>query len=257
MMLNKTTLMSVFATLVLALTAGANAAGGGGFELHANNDVGNVNSLQRGARNFFNYCAGCHSAKYVRYSRIAQDLDLSEDMVLENFMFGQGKVGDTVGAAMSAEHAQQWFGAVPPDLSLTGRSKGADWIYSFLMAFYADPGRELGVNNLVLEGAAMPHVLADLQGLRGLKKADADHEDDHADEGGHGGGESPFVQLTEGKLTPVEYEEFVRDTVNFLDYIGEPMQMQRRSLGIKVIAYLVLLFVLAYLLKQEFWKDIH
>ena len=256
MMVNKKTLMSVLATVMLALTAGAHAAGGGGFELHANNDVGNINSLQRGARNFFNYCAGCHSAKYVRYSRIAEDLELSEDMVLDNFMFGQGKVGDTVGAAMTAEHAEQWFAAVPPDLSLTGRSKGADWIYSFLMAFYSDPSRELGVNNLVLEGAAMPHVLAELQGLRGLRKADGDHEDGHED-AGHGDDEGPLVQLTEGTLTPVEYEGFVRDTVNFLDYIGEPMQTQRRSLGVKVIAYLVLLFVLAYALKQEFWKDIH
>ncbi len=255
-MVNKTTLISVVATALMALSMGANAAGGGGFALHADNDVGNINSLQRGARNFFNYCAGCHSAKYVRYSRIAEDLELSEDMVLENFMFGQGKVGHTVSAAMTDEHAEQWFGAVPPDLSLTGRSKGADWIYSFLMAFYADPSRELGVNNLVLVGAAMPHVLADLQGLRGLKGADDHHGEDHED-AGHGDDSSPLVQLTEGSLTPVEYEEFVRDTVNFLDYIGEPMQMQRRSLGIKVLAYLVLLFVLAYALKQEFWKDIH
>ncbi|MFK8017589.1 MAG: cytochrome c1 [Gammaproteobacteria bacterium] len=235
------------------LMVNANGAGGAaGVMQHADNDVGNLNSLQRGARNFFNYCAGCHSAKYVRYSRIAEDLELSEDMVFENFMFGQGKVGDTVNAAMTEEHATKWFGAVPPDLSLTGRSKGADWIYSFLMSFYQDESRELGVNNLVLVGAAMPHVLADLQGLRAAEyKTVADSEGHEHEEF------SGFRQVTEGSLSTEEYEEFVRDITNFLDYAGEPMQLERRQLGIKVLAYLTLLFVLAYAMKQEFWKDVH
>ena len=246
-------MQAALATAAVLVMFNANAAGGAaGVMQHADNDVGNVNSLQRGARNFFNYCAGCHSAKYVRYSRIAEDLDLSEDMVLENFMFGQGKVGNTVSVAMQGQNAIDWFGVVPPDLSLTGRSKGADWIYSFLMSFYQDESRELGVNNLVLVGAAMPHVLADLQGLRAPEYKTVTDSEGHDHEEFSG-----FRQVTEGSLSEEEYAEFVRDITNFLDYAAEPMQMERRRLGVKVLAYMVLLFVLAYAMKQEFWKDVH
>ncbi len=234
---------------VPAFAAGGAAAG---VMQHADNDVGNINSLQRGARNFFNYCSGCHSMEYVRYSRIAEDLEIPEDLVLDNFMFGQGKVGDTVQAAMTADNAQQWFGAVPPDLSLTARSKGTDWIYSFLLSFYQDDSRELGVNNLVLAGAAMPHVLADLQGLRKAKYKMVSDGEGHEHEEFEG-----FEQVTAGSLSEDEYKGFVRDIANFLDYAAEPMQNQRRSLGVKVLAYLLLLFVLAYAMKQEFWKDVH
>lgn len=256
--MNKTntrnTLVKILSLAVMcgaAAVAGA-AGGGGGYMQHADNDVGNINSLQRGARNFFNYCAGCHSAKYVRYSRIAEDLELPEDEVLQNFMFGQGKVGDSVRASMTPEHAEQWFGAVPPDLSLTGRAKGADWIYSFLMTFYQDESRELGVNNKVLAGAAMPHVLADLQGIQVPEYETVTDHEGHETEKFKG-----FKKIKDGSLSDAEYAEFVRDITNFLDYAAEPMQMERRSLGIKVIAYLVLLFVLAYAMKQEFWKDVH
>ncbi len=137
-------------------------------------------------------------------------------------------------------------------MSLTGRSKGADWIYSFLMSFYQDQSRPLGVNNLVLVGAAMPHVLADLQGLRAAEYKTVLDGEGHEHEEFSG-----FRQVTEGSLSEVEYEEFVRDITNFLDYAGEPMQLERRRLGIKVLAYLTLLFVLAYAMKQEFWKDVH
>lgn len=240
------------AVLTLGISTSALAAGGAaGVMQHADNDVGNIMSLQRGARNFFNYCAGCHSMQYVRYSRIAEDLEIPEDLVFENFMFGQGKVGDTVGAAMSADNAQQWFGAVPPDLSLTARAKGTDWIYSFLLSFYKDDSRDLGVNNLVLAGAAMPHVLADLQGLRKPKYKTVTDDTGHEHDEFEG-----FEQVTEGKLSDDEYKEFVRDITNFLDYSAEPMQNQRRSLGVKVLAYMALLFVLAYAMKQEYWKDI-
>ena len=245
------------ATLLVAAAIGvgapAFAAGGAaGVMQHADNDVSNINSLQRGARNFFNYCAGCHSMQYVRYSRIAEDLKIPEDLVFENFMFGQGKVGDTVKSAMTPDNAEQWFGAVPPDLSLTARAKGTDWIYSFLQSFYQDDTRELGVNNLVLAGAAMPHVLADLQGLRKPKYKTVSDGEGHEHEEFEG-----FEQITEGKLGEAEYAEFVRDISNFLDYAAEPMQNQRRSLGVKVLAYMALLFVLAYAMKQEFWKDVH
>lgn len=236
------------------------AGGGAGYIQHAENDVSNRNSLQRGARNFVNYCAGCHSAKYVRYSRIAEDLGVSEELVREHLMFGQGKVGETIRTAMPAEHAVQWFGAVPPDLSLTSRQRGTDWIYSFLKSFYVDESKALGVNNLVLEGAAMPHVLADLQGLQAAdfetvesQRVNQDGETETVEEQRFTG----FRQLSAGRLTADQYDEFVLDITNFLDYIGEPMQLERQRLGYMVLAYLAILFVLAYALKKEFWKDVH
>ena len=228
------------------------AAGGAaeGVMRHADIDVSNIYSLQRGARNFVNYCAGCHSAKYVRYNRIGKDLKLDDDLLRDNLMFGVGKTGATIQVAMAPEDAENWFGAVPPDLSLTGRSRGSDWVYSFLHSFYVDENRPLGVNNKLLAGAAMPHVLADLQGLQ---KAvyEAPHD---------GGGEPVFTgfeQIAPGKLSSEEYDEFVRDLTNFISYMGEPIQVERRSLGVKVLAFLALLFVLAYALKKEYWKDVH
>lgn len=235
------------------LSSGALAAGGASGALKpANNDPGNVQSLQRGARNFFNYCSGCHSMEYVRYSRIGNDLEIPDEMVYKNFMFGQGKLGDTVQAAMTPESAQAWFGAVPPDLSLTARSKGTSYIYSFLLSFYKDDSRELGVNNLVLAGAAMPHVLADLQGLRTPKYKVWTDDDGHEHKEFEG-----FEQLTEGKLSSEEYEGFIRDITNFLDYSAEPVKNERRALGIKVLAYMGILFLLAMAMKKEYWKDVH
>lgn len=253
-------LLAIAAFIAWGSTPALAAGGGEGVMLHADNDVSNLYSLQRGARNFVNYCAGCHSAKYVRYSRIAKDLGLTEAQVRENLMFGEGKVGDTMGRAMPEEHALAWFGVVPPDLSLTSRVRGTDWIYSFLMSFYADDSKTLGVNNLVLQGAAMPHVLAGLQGLRAAEfetvkteRVDDNGQTSVVEEEKFSG----FRQLTQGELSEAEYAEFVLDITNFLDYIGEPIQLERQSLGIKVLAYLVVLFILALALKKEFWKDVH
>lgn len=244
--------------LALALSVGtlfANAAmaAGGGVHLdHANNDVSNVASLQRGARNFVNYCSGCHSARYVRFNRMAQDLELSEGQVVENLMFTGERVHDTMQTALPVEDAKRWFGTAPPDLSLVARSRGTDYIYTFLKSFYTDPSRPTGVNNLVLPGTAMPHVLWELQGAqeqvhRGEvnTEANAVHKKFEA------------LKVTQpGKLTPEQYDQFVRDTVNFLDYIGEPMQLQRRELGFYVLAFLGVFLLLAYFLKQEYWKDV-
>lgn len=235
------------------LTQGAVAAGGNdAFMLEARNDLGNIKSLQRGARNFVNYCAGCHSAQYVRYSRIAKDLGLTEEQVLENFMFGAGKLESTMQSAMPADDARRWFGAPPPDLSLTARSRGADWIYSYLKGFYEDPKATFGSNNVVLENAAMPHVLVELQGVQVAKYEET------VDSEGNPHEEIVALELASpGSLTPEQYDEFVRDLVNFMDYIGEPVKLERRSLGIKVLAFLLLLFVLTFLLKKEYWKDVH
>ena len=220
--------------LALATAPPAFASEAAGLNERANNDVANVASLQRGARNFVNYCQGCHSAKYVRYNQLARDLGITEQQVIDNLMFGAARPTDTMDIAMRPGDAQRWFGIAPPDLSLMARSKGPDYIYNFLRTFYLDPTRPTGVNNLMLPNAAMPHVLWELQGLQTAK----------------------LEKVSTGTLTPEAYDEFVRDTVNFLDYIGEPMKLKRQSLGILVIVFLLVFGLFAYLLKQEIWRDV-
>jgi ubiquinol-cytochrome c reductase cytochrome c1 subunit len=239
--------------LIAASTTGWAAEESHGHEMeHANNDVGNTASLQRGARNFVNYCLGCHSARYVRYNRLGMDLGLSEAQVIENLMFTGERPFETMRVAMRPEDAKRWFGTTPPDLTLIARARGTDYLYSFLRSFYLDPSRPNGVNNLVLPGTAMPHVLWELQGYQ---KAVYDGQSDAAN--------STMVKkfkefelVTKGTLTPADYDQFVRDIVNFLDYIGEPMQLQRRSLGLKVLGFLLVFFLFAYFLKQEYWKHV-
>jgi ubiquinol-cytochrome c reductase cytochrome c1 subunit len=228
------------------------ASGPSGVIQPANNDVANTASLQRGARNFVNYCSGCHSAKYVRYSRLAADLGLTEAQVIENLMFTGDAIHDTMQVALPQDAAARWFGTAPPDLSLIARARGTDYIYSFLKSFYLDPKRPTGVNNLVLPGTSMPHVLWELQGYQA---AVYDGESDPAHDAVHKKFKG-FEIAQPGLLSPAEYDQFVRDTVNFLDYIGEPMQLQRRSLGFYVLGFLLVFFLLAFLLKKEYWKDV-
>jgi ubiquinol-cytochrome c reductase cytochrome c1 subunit len=217
----------------------------------ANNDVGNISSLQRGARNYMNYCLGCHSAKYVRYNRLAADLGISEDQLINNLMFVTEKPHDTMRIAMPPADAARWFGQTPPDLSLIARSRGTDFLYSFLNTFYIDESRSTGVNNLVMESVAMPHVLWELQGKQRAVFEEETHED--------GTSEIVFKEfetVSEGLLSPDEYQQFVRDLVNFLEYIGEPIQLKRRQLGIWVLIYLLVFCIFAYALKNEIWKDV-
>lgn len=223
----------------------------GAFGTAAGNDVSNVASLQRGARNFVNYCMGCHSARYVRYNRLGADLQISEKQLIENLMFAAEKPTETMTIAMREDDARRWFGQVPPDLSLIARSRGVDYLYNFLRGFYRDPSRPTGVNNIMLPNTSMPHVLWELQGIQ-----EAVFEE-HTQEGGTRTVFKEFRQLVPGKLTAEEYDRFVRDTVNFLDYIGEPMQLERQRLGMWVLAYLAVFGLLAYLLKREIWKDVH
>jgi ubiquinol-cytochrome c reductase cytochrome c1 subunit len=229
----------------------AYAAGGGAHLDHANVDVSNKASLQRGAANFVNYCLGCHSAKYVRYNRMAADIGLTEQQLIDNLMFTGERPHDTMRIGMNADDAKRWFGVVPPDLSLIARSRGADYLYTFLRSFYADPAKATGVNNLVLPGTAMPHVLWELQGVQ-----EAVWEG-HVDAQGNAQKQFKEFQLaTPGKMTPEQYDTFVRDTVSFLEYIAEPAQLKRKSLGFPVIAFLVFFTLVAYLLKKEYWKDV-
>ncbi len=238
----------IIAVMLMALLPGlAFTAGGGEYKMvPAMNDVSNVASLQRGAKYFVNYCLGCHSAEYVRYNRLAEDLSINEDQLVKNLMFAAEKPHETMQIAMPPDDAQRWFGQAPPDLSLIARSKGTDYLYGFLRTFYLDDSKPTGVNNLVLANASMPHVLWELQGWQ--------QRIEETDEEGYK--TVRLEQVSAGSLSPDEYDQFVRDLVNFLDYIGEPMQLERQQLGIWVLLFLLVFGILSYLLKNEIWKDI-
>ena len=249
-MLRPLSLSSTIVIVCLAFAAEAFAASKVALE-PANIDPDNIASLQRGARNFMNYCSGCHGAQYVRYNTIGEALELSEEQLVDNLMFNAEKTFETIRAAMPAEDGERWFGVAPPDLSLTARAKTPDYIYTFLKSYYIEADSPTGVNNLVLAGTAMPHVLGGLQGFqRGLFT-------EHTDESGittqHFEG---FEMAVPGSLSAEEYDEFVRDTVNFLAYIAEPIRSDRRRLGVWVMMYLIVFLVIASMLKKQIWKDV-
>jgi ubiquinol-cytochrome c reductase cytochrome c1 subunit len=201
-------------------------------------------SLQRGARNFVNYCLTCHSANYMRYSRL-QDLGLNEDQIRNNLIQTGVKVGETMSIALKAQDAKAWFGAAPPDLTVIARSRGPDWLYSYLRGFYRDSSRQSGWNNTVFPQVGMPHVLYELQGQQIMVSEKTEHGEHHK------------LHLEKpGKLTPAEYDQFVADLVNYLDYMGEPHKAKRIQTGIIVMFFLALLFPLAVLVKKEYWKDV-
>ncbi len=226
-------------------------AAGGSVDLEpADIDPGNVASLQRGARNFMNYCSGCHSAEYVRYNTIGKHLELSEEQLIDNLMFNAEKTFETIRAAMPADDAARWYGTAPPDLSLMARAKGADYIYNFLKSFYVDPASPTGVDNTVLAGTSMPHVLWELQGYQ--KANFSQHTEDGVTTEVFEG----FEPVVAGSLDAEDYDEFVRDTVNFLVYIAEPIRGERRVIGTWVMIYLLVFLVIAIMLKKQIWKDV-
>jgi len=228
------------------------AAGGGQMEMEkAEIEPDNVNSLQRGARNFMNYCSGCHSAQYVRFNTIGAALDLSDEQLVDNLMFNAEKTFETIRSSLSVADGERWYGTSPPDLSLMARAKGADYIYNFLRGFYLDPDSPSGVDNLVLAGTSMPHVLGGLQGYR--EAIFSEHTDDAGTTTLHF---ETFQPATTGSLDAEEYDEFVRDTVNFLAYIAEPVRAERRKLGTWVIIYLLVFLIIARMLKKQVWKDV-
>lgn len=243
----------LIAILMCCVSAAANAADGHGGPqlLRANVDLGNTESLQRGARLFVNYCVSCHSANYMRYGRVAADLGIPDDVVKANMMFTTDKIGDPMRIAMKPEDAEAWFGVAPPDLSVVARSRGPDWLFSFLNGFYVDPAKATGVNNVYFPNTAMPHVLWELQGLN---RAVFETENDH-------GVETPVFKRFEterpGELDEAAYRKATRDLVSFLTYVGEPAKLVRYSLGVKVIAFLLVFWIIAYALKREYWKDVH
>jgi ubiquinol-cytochrome c reductase cytochrome c1 subunit len=244
------------AALLLAGVVSANEGGHAEWQRPADNEVANLPSLQRGARNFMNYCSGCHSLKYMRYSRVASDLKISDEQ-RDAFLVKPGdKFSDYIKASMPAADAQEWFGKTPPDLSLVARSRGSDWVFNFLTTFYADPAsRQTGVNNLQLPGTAMPHILASVQGVqnavwRGVESKGEDGKAVVTKEF------EKFEPGVAGALTPAQYDEFVRDTVNFLQYVSDPTQLEREGLGLWVVLFLLLFTGIAYMLKKEYWKDV-
>ena len=234
---------------MLLAAAQSFAAGGAALE-HANIDPGNIASLQRGARNFMNYCSGCHSAQYVRYNTIGDHLELSEEQLIDNLMFNAEKTFETIKASMPTAEAERWYGVAPPDLSLMARAKGADYIYSLLKGFYVDPDSPTGVDNVVMPGTSMPHVLWELQGNQRAVFAE------HTEDGVTTQAFEHFEPAGGGKLDAEEYDAFVRDTVNFLAYIAEPIRADRRKIGTWVLIYLVVFLIIARMLKKQIWKDV-
>ena len=206
-------------------------------------------SLQRGAHAFVNYCMGCHSAAYMRYSRLT-DLGLTEQQIKDYFVPAGKKVGDVMSISMDAAEAKKWFGAAPPDLSVIARSRGVDWLYTYLRQFYKDDSRPTGWNNLLFDKVGMPHVLWELQGVQTLKATEV------IDAHGHKAEKHELELATPGKMSVKEYDMLVADLVNYLSYMGEPAKNTRTQVGVIVLFVFFVLFVLLLLLKIEYWKDV-
>lgn len=247
----------IFGALLVSVSAWVSAAGVSVPLDHVNIDIHDTEAKQRGAALFANYCMGCHGLSYSRYERVADDLDIPHELYQENLIFDGSKIGQLMKTSMNPSSAAGWFGAPPPDLSLVARLRGPEWLYSYMRAFYKDDSRPWGVNNAVFKDVGMPHVLADLQGLCADKpmigvKAEID----------------PISGIlvnkpgcrnyaTKGTLSPEEYDRAIKDLVTFLEYVGEPSRLKAEAIAPYVLLFLVILFIPAYLLNREYWKDVH
>lgn len=222
-----------------------------GSEINLNSftvDIKDKERLQRGARLFMNYCSGCHSLKYLRYNDMAEHLGLTtfdgqidQDILKSNLIFTKSTIYDPINIAMPPEDAKQWFGVVPPDLSLTARSRGAAWIYTYLKSFYQDKSRPFGTNNLLIPNVAMPNILEPLLGNTIL----VENKGNHA---------SYLLVLKPGEMQASQFDDAIKDVVTFLVYVGEPAQLIRYKMGFFVICFLLVLFVLSYNLKKAYWR---
>ena len=253
--------------LVFALLPGFAMAAGPGVPLDkANIDISDKASLQDGARTFVNYCMGCHSAQYQRYERVATDLGIPEQVMLDNLVFSEGSlIGDHMKIGMRPEDSKVWFGAAPPDLTMVARVRGEDWLYSYMRSFYEDSSRPLGWNNTVFENVGMPNVLGELQGrqIKGCKPMPVKDGDKIVRDTLTG---EPMLEeqcdvLTvvegTGTQTEEEFDTTVRNLVAFLSYSADPIKETRHRMGVYVLLYLAFFFVFAYLLKREYWRDVH
>ncbi|MCW7551221.1 cytochrome c1 [Endozoicomonas gorgoniicola] len=234
------------------------SAGGGGYPLDKiETDPSDKPSLQRGAALYQNYCSGCHSTEFQRYERVADDLGIPHDLMMENLVFNKdAKIGDLMTNAMAREDAKAWFGAAPPDLTMVTRVRGEDWVYTYLRTFYEDPKRPWGVNNKVFPDVGMPHALLELQGVQ-LDSCNGEDPTKRDPLTGQTVCGLTIDPERKGSMTPSEYDQAIYDLVNFLAYSAEPMKAQRQQLGIYVMLFLVLLFIFTFLLKREYWKDVH
>ncbi|WP_305804998.1 cytochrome c1 [Stenotrophomonas sp. YIM B06876] len=230
--------------------SGSVSASGQGALQQAGTDLTDRASLQRGAQAYMNYCSGCHSLKYLRYSRMADDLGLTEEEVMNNLNFTGAAYGEQIQVAMAHAPADKWFGKMPPDLSLIARVRGSDWIYTYLKSFYLDQSRPLGWNNTLFPNASMPNPLWQLQGMQHAVYGAPDKVS----------GERPVLGLKveqAGTVSARQYDQTVRDITNFLEYAGEPAALKRQGMGVWVVLFLAFFTLLAYLLKKEYWKDVH
>ncbi|GAM76979.1 ubiquinol cytochrome C oxidoreductase [Vibrio ishigakensis] len=229
------------------------AAGGSAVPLDkANNDIRDEASLQRGAQTFMNYCFGCHATQYQRYERVATDLGIPVDLMRENLMFDSNKnIGDLMTNSVPQEDAAKWFGVAPPDLTLTARVRGVDWLYTYLRGFYEDPSRPFGVNNIIFPSVGMPHVLQELQGVPTpvYETKVVNGEEERVVVGVETDGT--------GELSQSEYDDVIRDLVNFLEYAGDPVQVEREQMGLWAMLFLLIFTGVAFLLYKEYWRDIH
>ena len=244
-------MMSMITKLLLIvslLISPALLAAGGGENLDSVYiNLADKGSLRRGAHTFVNYCLSCHEASFMRYERMATDLEIDTPTLVENLMFVADKPGELMTINMAPEDAKAWFGVVPPDLSLTARSRGPDWIYTYLRSFYRDETTPTGWNNTLFPSVAMPHVLYEWQGLR---EALFDES--------HGVSEfSGFEQIASGKMSEVVYDEAISDLTNFMVYLAEPAKLVRYRIGFWVMGFMLVFIALTYALKKEYWRDIH
>lgn len=251
-------LLSFISACVLVCSTSTFAAGGGVPLIHIETNLDDKGVLQDGAKTFVNYCLSCHSAEFMRFSRMGKDLGISDDQLKENLMFATDKTGDSMWVAMDKDDAERWFGVTPPDLSVIARARGTDWLYTYLMSFYKDDSRPWGVNNLVFEDVGMPHVLWELQGgvaepVYKTVKGEDGHDHQVIDK----------LVVPQGDMSDAEYQQMqsaykrtVANLVSFLEYMGEPAKLQRYDLGAKVIVFLFIFLIVAYLLKKEFWRDV-
>jgi ubiquinol-cytochrome c reductase cytochrome c1 subunit len=232
--------------LLLAFSLGVAAEENSALQ-QANFDPEDRGSIVHGAKNFVKYCLGCHSIKHIRYQRIAQDFGIDELKVLAEIAPQGATIYQQMHTAMNAHDSEKWFGIQPPDLSLVARSRSADWLYSYLKSFYTDTTKPLGVNNLVFKDVGMPNVFWQLQGEQKATYANVD-------------GQQIIDKLaleTPGTLSEEQFDTLINDMVNFLTYVGEPVKMERERLGKYVLFFLIMFLVIAYLLKKEYWKDVH
>jgi ubiquinol-cytochrome c reductase cytochrome c1 subunit len=247
----KTSLKNRALAVLAGLLVSASAlAAEGGDVVQAGVDLDDTASLQRGAQLYMNYCAGCHSLKYMRYSRIAEDLGLSEEQVMNSLNFTGAKFGEQVVSAMPAVHAEKWFGKAPPDLSVIARVRGSDWIFTYLKSFYLDESRPLGWNNKLFPNASMPNPLWEMQGNQRAVYGKKDAKT----------GDAPVERLEvaqSGTQNAEEFDRTARDITAFLEYVGEPAAMKRQQTGVWVILFLTFFTLMAWMLKKEYWRDVH